>query len=435
MAKGLRTAIVIVIIIVILLIVTFLLRDTYSVFVSDYGTWSDFSPTFCLNEGQGCNVLGTQKRIRNCTPNPSTGFGCIDTTGKHTFRPESLDQECNVLCFTSVWDEISSTPCSVFDDEDGTMLSATQSCRNPDQFTYISTQRQCVAQDDTGPNACIKQDGSPAVIGEVESVITPCSTVPDCFQGTWEQCGLGAFTLEDCGGIDTECGEVLAITTPARCVQTIAGEPTEVPPINCYPPDDPGPCPGKCFNFPCIAYPPGYTNIGAFISDGSMDVFVEIEDDVTGDKIEADFTAPQALAASNNEDVFGIGPVDTKFDSTGDVIRFRLIPSQEFAADGAFYLLATLPGNGQVGICNWDGSKLVITASVIPTTVGETFDDLLPRPDMFNFTEASSPFIMNLVTPPGPVVLTDLYCSATPCLVLTACDCPCGTCSGPCGTC
>jgi hypothetical protein len=433
--KGLRTAIILIIIILILVILVVILRSLYTAPVSKYGTWSDFSTTFCLNNGQGCSVSGTQQRYRTCTPNPTTGLGCIDSKGIQTFNMEYIDETCTPVCYSAVWSDNSTSDCSVYTDVTGTTLASSQSCRNPNQFSYIKIERQCVGQDSTGINACLKADNTVANLGEIETLLIPCTTVPDCYEGEWQACG-STSEVKDCGGIDTDCGRILLDSTPARCYKNIAGVPTEVASTECYPPDDPGPCPINCFNYPCVAYPPDYSNISSFISDNSQIVFVEIQDSTTLDKIEADYNVSQAQAASNNQDVFPFAPgyVATIFGNTGNVVRFQLVPSQAEAANGAFYLFATLPGNGQTGIVRYSlvDSRLEIIPQTVPQNLGETLDDVIPRPDLFSFT-GTGPYSLNLYTLPGPVLL-NLFCVAD-CLLLNSCDCPCGICNGICGTC
>jgi hypothetical protein len=90
-------------------------------------------------------------------------------------------------------------------------------------------------------------------------------------------------------------------------------------------------------------------------------------------------------------------------------------------SNGAFYMLCHLPYNGQTGLVGWDGANLVV--GLLPNIgVGDTFDDAIPRPDMFTFSEASSPFALNSYELPGPVV-TDLFCVGPGgCLTFSTCD-------------
>ncbi len=437
-SKGTRTAIILVIIILIAVLLVVLLRSLYITPASSYGTWSDYATTFCLNEGQGCSSQGVQKKYRTCKPNPNTGYGCLDSSGNQNFGTEYTNQTCNTVCYSSIWTDTSTTGCVVFDDSAGTIIAGNQTCRNPNQFNYQKIVRECVANDPSGSNACVKADGSTlANVGDIETVLIPCTTVTDCFQGQWQPCGSN-FEVKDCGGGATDCGRVIPDTVPAKCIKNIAGVPTEVSSTECYPPDDPGPCPAKCFNFPCIAYPPNYSNISSFISDNSQDVFVEIQDSTSLDKIEANYTPAQATAAANNQDVFQFSPgyVATQFANTGATIRFRIIPSQAEAANGGFYLVAALPGNGQIGTVRYStlNMRLEVIPQVSPANLGETLDDVMPRPDLFSIT-GTGPYKLNLYTLPGPILI-DLFCTGPPpCLNLIACNCPCGTCSGICGSC
>lgn len=425
MTKGTFTALIAITVIVIAIVLMVILRSSYAQPRSDFGTWSDYDTTVCLNEGQGCNVKGVSQRYRTCTPNATTGYGCITDAGLHTFKPEITEVECNVVCYTSVWDDVNTAPCKVYDDLAGTTVSGTQTCRNPDQYTYVKSTRVCVPLDSTGTNACIKSNGSLAAIGETETVTTNCSSIPDCYLGQWGACPILPAIGEDCGGSASECGVLVADQVPAVCYQTIAGEQIPVASSNCYPPDDPGPCPRECFNFPCATYPVGYSNIASLLSDNSESVFVELYESASGDYLCADWASvAQRNDAIANVDVLGSGEVDIDIIPAGDRIRFRIVPSQLHAADGACYLLAHLPFSGQQGIVGWDGAKLFVSALTIGGNVGDSLDDITPQLDLFQFTEASEPWILNHYTPGMPATVVDLYCSALPCLKATLCTEP-----------
>lgn len=423
MGDGKLTAAIIIVVIVIVILLLVVFRASYAQSPSDYGEWSPFNTTLCLNEGQGCSVEGTSQRYRTCTPNATTGFGCIDTSGVHTFKPEVEDVPCNVVCFTSVWENVNTTSCSVFDDVQGTILGASQVCRNPDQFTLIKATRECVVQDSTGTNACVKSNGSLASVGEQETLLIPCSTLPDCFEGEWGPCPPSGITVsEDCGAPSGDCGRLILDSNSAKCFQDIGGNQVEVSSSNCYPPDDPGPCDRQCFNFPCTTYPAGYANISDLISDGSDSVFVELYDSVSGDYLCADWVLTQQADAIAQQDILGTSDVDTSFQAAGDHMRFRIIPSQLYAADGAFYLLAHLPYSGQTGIAFWNATKITVKEFDLPGVLGETLDDVLPAEELFNFVGGSAPYILNQYVP-GPT-LTDLFCSGVGCINATLCTEP-----------
>ena len=428
MAKGTLTALIVIVIIVIAIVLMVLLRSSYAQPTSDFGTWSTFDTTLCLNENQGCGVAGTSQRFRTCTPNERTGNGCINLAGVHTFKKEVEDVECSVVCFTSQWDNITSVPCSVYDDAQGTMLAPSQTCRNPDQFTLRKITRECVSKDNTGTNACVKNDGSIAAVGEVETLLIPCNDIDDCFQGEWGICPPPGVTVsEDCGGTAAQCGVILADSADAPCFQEIGGEQVSVDPINCFPPDDPGPCPRQCFNFPCASYPTGYSNIADLLSDGSMNVFVELWDDTSGDYICADWAAGQEADSISQVPILGTTPtpgyLDVAIINGGTPVRFRIIPSQANAANGAFYLAAHVPNSGELGIVTWTGSVLRIIEFDLPGAIGDSLDDV-PGLDLFQFTEASDPWILNHYVPGMTPTVTDIYCSGTPCLNATLCTEP-----------
>ena len=508
MAKGAVSAIVIIVVVVILIVAAILFRGTYQRNTGDYGTWSSFTTTVCLNENQPCTTTGTSQKFRTCTPNPTTGFGCIDSNGDQKFDPEVIESSCTPICFSAQWSATTQTPCKVYTNASGTTLAPVQTCRAPGEFTFTKTTKTCTAKDASGVNACVKSDNSIAAIGEAETTLTPCSSIPDCFPGTWDPCGPPQnVTSQDCGGTTSECGEVILGSIPATCTQIIAGIPTQVATSNCNPVDDPGPCVKWCFNYPCTSYPAGFTNVASYLgsfleliktpagtglepfwnhvqigcnanpvatTSSSLNVvittpalhtmlvgqLVDVQGipgpalngipiaelnglrmitATTGTSVTFQVTTPATStgsgggilvtleqdpegAAMNNQDVIGaFGPIDTYFggNGVGFRVRLRIIPSQAEVAAGAFYLIAHLPHNGQSGLVSWSGSNLVI--STLPViTLGETLDDVVPRPDLFVFTEAATPQKLKLYTLPGPV-LTDIFCGVSACINISSC--------------
>jgi hypothetical protein len=500
--KGLPLIIVVVLVIVVIIVVVFLLRNLYSRNTSDFGTWSDFSQTICLNENQGCQVPGKSTKVRYCTPNSRTGFGCIDSNEVHTFKPEKIEVSCTPACYSSTWTPNQETSCTVFDDQEGTMFSTNQNCKNPPQFTYETQTRVCATFDNTGPNACVKSDGTLASVGESETILFPCETVPNCFPGTWIACPPSNLALnENCGATAGDCGRVVMSSQAAACV--VDG--IETNPTNCYAPDNPGPCARWCFNYPCDSWPAGFANITNYLGF-NLEIFNGVNaiepvwnnvvincgaNPVSTIATQSSFTintgAPHGLPAgesivisgvsganvggipvaeinglrliasitlttitvavstsatatatgggssvileqdpetfaTNQLDVLGLfGPVSTTFANNGSVnrVRFKIIPSQAEVSSGAFYLVANLPFSGQVGLVSWNGSEFVIHP--LPALVlSETFDDVIPRPDLFIFTEAAEPQVLQKYTLPGPV-LTNLFCGMTPCITTRQC--------------
>jgi len=503
--KGLIQTLILVVVLITVVLTVYFLRSLYRRNNADFGTWTDFETTICDNEAQGCTVEGTATRYRICTPNVRTGFGCIDSTGKHTYRDERIPVTCKPACYSAVWSEQDTAGCQVYDDQAHTTLSANQSCKEPPQFTFERKFKTCVAFDATGPVACVRSNGNLASIGDTEDSYSNCDSVPDCYTGTWAPCpGLVSTLSEYCGGTVAECGAVIPTTSAGVCL--INDVP--VASSNCYPPDDPGPCPRSCFNYPCDGptWPAGFSNVnaqlGKFVelflggdalvpnwqnvliacdpnpiatNSGSPNIvittpaphglpvgeFVTLSGvianvngippvDVNGlRQIIAATAATITLVADSNatstgssggssvqveqdplgaailqQDVYNsFGPQVLTFAPSvpGERIRFRIIPSQAEAPSGAFYMVGHLPYNGQPGIMSWNGSALVLNALPV-LNMGETFDDVLPRPHMFTFSEPSEPQRLNLYTLPGPV-LTDLFCVGPGgCLTFSTCD-------------
>lgn len=502
--KGLLQILILIIVVTIVLITLYFLRSLYERNTADFGTWSDFATTVCDNEGKPCTTVGTAQKYRICTPNARTGYGCVDTKGNHTYRNEVIKVECTPSCYSSVWSSEEDSPCQVYSDQSHNTLAPIQTCRLPSQFEFKNVHRTCIARDSTGPSACLKTDGSIASVGESEAFWSTCSSIPDCYDGVWATCPApGVIVSENCGGTTTECGEVIPTTTGATCL--VNGVPA--PSSHCYPPDDPGPCPILCFNYPCSAWPAGFSNVssllGTFVEIFSGSNAIEpnwnhilincssnpIATNNTGSSIVITTPAPHGIpvgewisiagvtgtvhgipassinglrqitattsttltvvasssatstgtgggsgvtleqdpqaAAQNKQDVFGLyGSITTQFanNGLGTRVRFQMIPSQAEVPNGAFYLIGHLPYSGQSGIVNWNGSSLVL--DTLPTLIsGQTFDDVLPRPDLFKFTEPSSPQKLALYNPSGPT-LTDLFCGVPACLTISSCTSP-----------
>jgi hypothetical protein len=497
--KGLVQILVVVVIIVVAILVVFFTRSAYSRNNGNFGTWSAYNQSVCLNEGQGCLVAGTASQYRTCTPNTTTGYGCIDSSGNQTFLPESTSVACTPSCYSSTWQAETITPCTLYSDAAGTIVAGSQTCSVSGQFAYTEETQTCKAFDATGPSACVYPDGSQAAVGDTQTILSPCYTIPPCYPGTWVPCQTTGFFSENCGGTSTQCGELIAATVPASC---IVGS-TTVANSQCDPASDPGPCNGNCFNFPCTTYPAGFASIAAYlgyfmeifqgtnaiepawnhilincgadpvatiVSSGIVTITtpgphtmpvgnsvmvagstavggipaaninglqlitavtatsvsfvstVNATSTTTGGGTGVTLEQDPETAAMAQQDVLTLyGPITTQFagDGLGTRVRFTVIPSQAEVPHGAFYFTACLPYSGQTGIVSWNGSAFSIAP--LPTLLlNQTFDDVVPRPDMFVFTQASEPQILKHYVPPVPT-LTDLFCGGIPCLTTSEC--------------
>jgi hypothetical protein len=502
--KGLLQTIILVVVVIVVIVTVYLLRSLYERNLADFGTWSDFQTTICDNGAQGCTVAGISHKYRTCTPNARTGYGCIDSKGKHTYKDEKLEVKCNPPCYSAIWSGEQTSACEVYDDLAHTTLASNQTCKNPPQFTYQRNFKTCIPFDSEGPVACVRIDGNLANVGDTEEFFRTCDTIPDCYPGTWQPCPSPVSVVNEyCGGTVAQCGEVIPTTTSGVC----AINDVPVASSNCYPPDNPGPCPRTCFNYPCDAtWPAGFTNV-----NGQLGGFVEVFESVNGlvpdwlhvviacganpiatnnasanivittptphgipvgefvaitgvagtvngiaaTKINgfrqvtavtsttltfvADGPAtstgvgggttvqleqdPQGAAQAQQDVYNSFGPVTLKFAPSvaGERVRIRIVPSQAEVPSGAFYMLCHLPYNGQTGIVSWNGSALVVDKVPI-LTLGQTLDDVVPRPDLFKFTETTEPQFLHLYTLPGPV-LTPLFCAGPGgCLTFSTCD-------------
>jgi len=269
--KGLVQVLVIVVIIVVAILVIFFTRSAYSRNTNNFGTWSAYDQSVCLNDGQGCLVAGTATQFRTCTPNTTTGYGCLDSNGNQTFLPESTTVTCTPSCYSSTWQTGTTTGCTVYNDAAGTMVASSQTCSLPGQYAFTEEIQTCKTFDATGPSACVYPDGSQAAVGDTQTVISPCYTIPSCYPGTWVPCQSAGVVSENCGGTATQCGELIVATVPATCTIGSASVATS----NCDPSTNPGPCTGNCFNYPCTTYPAGFANDAPYFG-----YFMEIFDGV-----------------------------------------------------------------------------------------------------------------------------------------------------------
>lgn len=107
-----------VIAIVVTLIVVFILRanatksGTYLTTLSEkeletegYGTYSIVNTSPCFTANGKCAGNGIQTVTSYCTPNPTTGYGCIDENGEQTFAPKTTQQNCLPNCRNTILQE------------------------------------------------------------------------------------------------------------------------------------------------------------------------------------------------------------------------------------------------------------------------------------------------------------------------------------------
>lgn len=284
---GTKPALIIVIIILVLIIFAIILQSVYKTPTSQFGTWSPIISTTCLNNGQSCTIKGTATQYQVCTPNPTTGFGCLDDNGNQTFLNKSTTISCNPTCYLALWSNITSTPCQVYTDETATTLAPNQTCvnNNPETFSFSKTSRTCTPFDVTGTNACIKLDGSVAPIGFTELTNVQCSEIPPCYTGTWLPCTANSET-GNCSMVAANCGRVVTTTESKQCQAIVNGVPTIVDPSNCNPLDQGSACTIGCFNLPCGTWPAGYSNITAL-----QGMYIEFKNTITGNTLQADYAS------------------------------------------------------------------------------------------------------------------------------------------------
>jgi hypothetical protein len=104
--------------IVITLVVVFILRanatksGTYLTTLSSkeletegYGTYSVVNTSPCFTANGKCSGNGVQTVTSYCTPNPTTGYGCIDENGEQTFAPKTTTQNCLPNCRNTILQE------------------------------------------------------------------------------------------------------------------------------------------------------------------------------------------------------------------------------------------------------------------------------------------------------------------------------------------
>jgi len=367
--NGTKAAIIIVVTIIILIILAIILQSVYRVPTSEFGTWSPIVTTTCLNGGQSCTIAGTATQYQVCTPNPTTGFGCLDNNGNQTFLNMSSTITCNPTCYAAIWGSFIDTVCQVYTDNTATTLAPNQTCVNndPEEFSFTTTSRTCEPFDVTGTNACIKLDGSIAPIGYTESTAINCADIPPCYTGTWLPCTTNTIT-QNCGGTATECGEVIPSTEPQQCQALVGGVPTIVPSSNCNPLQQGPDCAINCFNSPCTTWPAGYSNITAL-----QGMYVEFTNSITGKFLEASYTQTlinliiNPVATVNNTNVVTITTLlPHGFTSN----QFVLIAGITGDINGKVNGIPITEINGYVFITNTTLNKFDITVTDLATSTG-----------------------------------------------------------------
>ncbi|MFS8160394.1 MAG: hypothetical protein ACMG6E_09365, partial [Candidatus Roizmanbacteria bacterium] len=315
--------------------------------------------------------------------------------GKQTFQPEQTEVTCTPLCRTAIWSDDTITPCTVYDDQSGTMVSGTQTCRNnnPNQYTYTKVQRTCVIKDTSGTNACIKNDGSVANIGDTENVLFPCASVPDCYLGHWSPCPPSITVSDNCGGSASDCGRVIPDTSNATClIESSPGVFTvDVGATSCNPADDPGPCNRSCFNYPCTTYPTGYADFIALFGP-----FVEFYEDVTNKYLEPDFATvsypinPNGVSTTIGSNIVSILSAGHPFldgqqvdlaglTATGGISALILnqtyivanVTPISFQVQVSFNATSTALGGGVTGTAGYDQGARAMAPSPVFTSSGE----------------------------------------------------------------
>lgn len=73
--------------------------------VEGYGTYSVVNTSPCFTANGKCSGNGIQTVTSYCTPNPTTGYGCIDDNGEQTFAPKTTTQNCLPNCRSSILQE------------------------------------------------------------------------------------------------------------------------------------------------------------------------------------------------------------------------------------------------------------------------------------------------------------------------------------------
>lgn len=70
-----------------------------------YGTYSVVNTSPCFTANGKCGGNGVQTVTSYCTPNPTTGYGCIDENGEQTFAPKTTQQNCLPNCRNTILQE------------------------------------------------------------------------------------------------------------------------------------------------------------------------------------------------------------------------------------------------------------------------------------------------------------------------------------------
>lgn len=76
-------------------------QDKKKSFQTGYGSYSQEYSLGCTSESGKCDDDGIETLIQYCQPHPTTGKGCIDGKGNHTYNSVINKKKCNVQCISS----------------------------------------------------------------------------------------------------------------------------------------------------------------------------------------------------------------------------------------------------------------------------------------------------------------------------------------------
>jgi hypothetical protein len=200
-----------ILILIIILIVVFLTRSTISKSGSyltkltsteqsteGYGTYNVVDTSPCLTADGKCNN-GIKRITEYCTPNPTTGRGCIDSNGEQTFAPRVTTINCLPNCRKTIFKEVTNTFLNTCryeaPNDSGSVL-----CIPPTANTFNYRIFSCVNNDSKGDNACsytCGSDGRNKANQSVETVSTSPSYIPACVNNLGNSITLNSLAQAD----------------------------------------------------------------------------------------------------------------------------------------------------------------------------------------------------------------------------------------------
>ncbi len=137
--------------------VTIPFRTILPVANNEFGIYSSPIVGKCVPANSFCREKGQRTITRRCIPHPITRKGCIDPKGQQTYEDLINIVECQPICRSSIWNDLTpEVPCIVKDDQE---QDVSKSICVPGGTLGVRTKvLECTRNDDLGNNFCTNQE-------------------------------------------------------------------------------------------------------------------------------------------------------------------------------------------------------------------------------------------------------------------------------------